>query len=69
MRMKRIKFHDREPGTKAIRDILDAEQSLITFIHSLTNCGKAALISNLIDQLPAGCTPVYINLHGQFITG
>ena len=50
--MKRIEFHDREPETKEIRDILDSEPSLITFVYGPINSGKTALVTHLIDQLP-----------------
>ncbi len=66
--MKRIKFHDRERETKEIRDILDAEPSLITFIYGPINSGKTALINHLVDQLPDDYNAFYINLRGRFIS-
>ncbi len=65
--MKRIKFHDREQETKEIMDILDAEPSLITFIHGPINSGKTALVTHLIDQLPEGYVVFYINLRTKFL--
>ena len=65
--MKRIEFHDREPETKEIRDILDAEPSLITFIYGPINSGKTALVTHLIDQLPEGYIVFYINLRTKFL--
>lgn len=67
--MKRIEFHDREKETKEIRDILDSEPSLITFVYGPINSGKTTLISHLIEHLPEAYAPVYINLRGRFITG
>jgi AAA+ ATPase superfamily predicted ATPase len=67
--MKRIEFHDREKETKEIRDILDSEPSLITFVYGPINSGKTTLIGHLIDQLPEAYAPFYINLRGRFITG
>jgi len=67
--MKRIEFHDREKETKEIRDILESEPSLITFVYGPINSGKTTLISHLIDQLPEAYAPFYINLRGRFITG
>ena len=67
--MKRIEFRDREKETKEIRDILDSEPSLITFVYGPINSGKTTLISHLIDQLPEAYAPFYINLRGRFITG
>nr|QNO46607.1 putative ATP-binding protein [Methanosarcinales archaeon ANME-2c ERB4] len=66
--MKRIEFHDREPETKEIRDILDAEPSLITFIYGPINSGKTALINHLVDRLPDDYKVFYINLRGRFIS-
>ena len=67
--MKRIKFHDREPETKEIMDILDSEPSLITFVYGPINSGKTTLINHLIKRLPEEYAPFYINLRGRFITG
>ena len=66
--MKGIEFHDREKETKAIRAILDAEPSLITFIYGPINSGKTTLISHLIEELPEEYAPFYVNLRGRFIT-
>jgi len=66
--MKRIEFHDREKEIKEIRDILDVEPSLITFIYGPINSGKTALIDNLIKQLPEEYVIFYINLRGKFVS-
>ena len=66
--MKRIAFHDRERETNEIMDILDAEPSLITFVYGPINSGKTTTISHLIEELPEGYAPFYVNLRGRFIT-
>ena len=66
--MKRIAFHNREKEMKEIRDILDAEPSLITFVYGPINSGKTTMISHLIKELPEDYAPFYVNLRGRFIT-
>ena len=66
--MKRIEFHNREPETKEIMDILDSEPSLVTFIYGPINSGKTALVNHLIDRLPDDYKVFYINLRGRFIS-
>ena len=66
--MKGIEFHDREKETKAIRAILDAEPSLITFIYGPINSGKTTLISHLIEELPEEYVVFYINLRTKFLS-
>ena len=65
--MKRIEFHDRESETKEIRNILDAEPSLITFIYGPINSGKTALIAHLIEELSDDYVVFYINLRTKFL--
>ncbi|PXF58264.1 MAG: ATP-binding protein [Candidatus Methanogaster sp.] len=65
--MKRIEFHDREKETEEIRDILNSEPSLITFVYGPINSGKTTLITHLVDQLPEDYKVFYINLRGRFI--
>ncbi len=66
--MRHIEFHNREKETKEIRDVLDAEPSLITFVYGPINSGKTTLISHLIKELPEDYAPFYVNLRGRFIT-
>ena len=66
--MRHIEFHNREKETKEIRDILDAEPSLITFAYGPINSGKTELINNLIKNLPDSQKVFYINLRGRFIS-
>nr|QNO49772.1 putative ATP-binding protein [Methanosarcinales archaeon ANME-2c ERB4]QNO50124.1 putative ATP-binding protein [Methanosarcinales archaeon ANME-2c ERB4] len=66
--MKRIEFHDREKETKEIRDILNSEPSLITFVYGPINSGKTALVTHLIKHLPENYVVFYINLRGKFIS-
>ncbi|MEA1894263.1 MAG: ATP-binding protein [Euryarchaeota archaeon] len=66
--MRHIEFHNREKEMKKIRDILDAEPSLITFVYGPINSGKTTTISHLIKELPEDYTPFYVNLRGRFIT-
>ena len=65
--MKRIEFHDREPEIKEIRNILDAEPSLITFIYGPINSGKTALVTHLIEELSDDYVVFYINLRTKFL--
>ncbi|MCD6457021.1 MAG: hypothetical protein J7K81_09585 [Methanophagales archaeon] len=51
--MRKIEFHDRNRELKEIRNILEREPSLITFIYGPINSGKTELISNVVKQLPA----------------
>ncbi|PXF61206.1 MAG: ATP-binding protein [Candidatus Methanogaster sp.] len=66
--MRRIGFHDRDKEMKEIRDILDAEPSLITFVYGPINSGKTALITHLIEELPEDYVVFYVNLRGKFIS-
>ncbi|KAF5411875.1 MAG: putative ATP-binding protein [Candidatus Methanogasteraceae archaeon] len=66
--MRRIEFHDREKEMKEIRDILDVEPSLITFVYGPINSGKTALITHLIEELPEDYVVFYVNLRGKFIS-
>ncbi|MEA1870021.1 MAG: ATP-binding protein [Euryarchaeota archaeon] len=65
--MKRIEFHNREKEIKDIRDILDAEPSLITFVYGPINSGKTTLITHLIEELPDEYVVFYINLRTKFL--
>lgn len=65
--MRRIEFHNREKETKEIRDILDAEPSLITFVYGPINSGKTTLITHLIEELPDDYVVFYINLRTKFL--
>ncbi|CAD6492584.1 MAG: putative ATP-binding protein [Candidatus Argoarchaeum ethanivorans] len=65
--MKRTPFHDREKETKEIRDILDAEPSLITFVYGPINSGKTTLITHLIEELSDDYVVFYINLRTKFL--
>ena len=66
--MRRIEFHDRGKEMNEIRDILDAEPSLITFVYGPINSGKTALITHLIEELPENYVVFYVNLRGKFIS-
>ncbi|PXF60769.1 MAG: ATP-binding protein [Candidatus Methanogaster sp.] len=63
-----MEFHNREKELKEIRDILDTEPSLITFVYGPVNSGKTALITHLIEQLPENYVVFYVNLRGKFIS-
>jgi AAA+ ATPase superfamily predicted ATPase len=65
--MMRIEFHNREKEIKEIRDILDAEPSLITFVYGPINSGKTALVNHLVEQLPENYVVFYINLRTKFL--
>ncbi|MGP8329310.1 MAG: ATP-binding protein [Methanosarcinaceae archaeon] len=67
--MKRIPFHNRKREIKEVMNILEAEPSLITFIHGPINSGKTTMISHLIEQLPEEYVPFYINLRTKFLSG
>jgi len=66
--MKRIAFHDRVREMKEIRDILNIEPSLITFVYGPINSGKTVLVDHLIKQLPEEYVVFYVNLRGKFIS-
>ena len=66
--MKRIEFHDREREIGQIKDILEREPTLITFINGPINSGKTELINFLVKQLPQNYVVFYVNLRGKFIT-
>ncbi len=65
--MKRIEFHDREEEIKEIKNILEREPSLITFIYGSINSGKTSLVEHLIKQLPKDYVVFYINLRTKFL--
>ena len=65
--MRKIEFHNREKELKEIRNLLDAEPSLITFIYGPINSGKTALINHLIEQLPEDYVVFYINLRTKIL--
>ena len=68
--MNRIEFHDRNREINEIKNILEREPSLITFIYGPINSGKTELISNVVKQLPAEDYAIFrINLRGRFIRG
>jgi AAA+ ATPase superfamily predicted ATPase len=66
--MKSIEFYNREKEIKEIRDILNAQPTLITFIYGPINSGKTELISHVIEELPKEYVVFYINLRGKFIS-
>ncbi len=65
--MRQIGFHNREKEIKEIKNLLDAEPSLITFVYGPINSGKTALINHLIKQLPEDYVVFYINLRTKFL--
>ncbi|KAF5417041.1 MAG: putative ATP-binding protein [Candidatus Methanophagaceae archaeon] len=65
--MRKIEFHNREKELKEVRNLLDAEPSLITFIYGPINSGKTALINHLIEQLPEDYVVFYINLRTKIL--
>ena len=68
--MERIEFHDREEEIREIKNILEREPSLITFIYGPINSGKTELMSYAVKQLPAEDYAIFrINLRGRFIRG
>ena len=67
--MRRIEFHDRNEEIKEIRDILEHEPSLITFIYGPINSGKTELMNHVAKGLPEDYAVFYINLRGRFIRG
>ena len=68
--MQRIEFHDRKEEIKEIKNILECEPSLITFVYGPINSGKTELMSYAMQQLPAGDYAIFrINLRGRFIRG
>ena len=67
--MKRIEFHDREEEIKEIKNILEREPSLITFVYGPINSGKTELMSYVVQQLPKDYAIFHINLRGRFIRG
>ncbi|MFQ6121377.1 MAG: ATP-binding protein, partial [Methanosarcinales archaeon] len=62
-----IEFYNREKEIKEIRNLLNAEPTLITFIYGPINSGKTELINKVIKQLPENYRVFYINLRGRFI--
>jgi hypothetical protein len=68
--MKRIEFHDRNRELNEIKNILEREPSLISFIYGPINSGKTELMSYAMKQLPAEDYAIFrINLRGRFIRG
>lgn len=68
--MNRIEFHDRNGEINEIKNILEREPSLITFIYGPINSGKTELMSYAVKQLPAEDYAIFrINLRGRFIRG
>ena len=68
--MKRIEFHDRNRELNEIKNILEREPSLISFIYGPINSGKTELMSYAVKQLPAEDYAIFrINLRGRFIRG
>jgi AAA+ ATPase superfamily predicted ATPase len=65
--MRRIGFHNREKELKEIKNLLDAEPSLITFIYGPINSGKTALINCLIEQILDDYVVFYINLRTKLL--
>ncbi|CEG11496.1 conserved hypothetical protein [groundwater metagenome] len=65
---RKIEFFNRESETAEIKNILESEPRLITFIYGPINSGKTSLIQKLIDDLPKDKYAVfYINLRGKLI--
>jgi len=67
--MQRIEFHDREEEIKEIKNLLEREPSLITFVYGPINSGKTELMSYVVQQLPRDYAIFHINLRGRFIRG
>ena len=67
--MRRIEFHNREKEINEIKNILEREPSLITFIYGPINSGKTELMSYVMKRLPEEYAVFYINLRGMFIRG
>jgi Predicted ATPase (AAA+ superfamily) len=65
--MSGIEFHNREKEIKAIRNILNTEPTLITFIYGPINSGKTELINHLLKQLPEEYVSFYINLRAKLL--
>jgi AAA+ ATPase superfamily predicted ATPase len=65
--MRRIGFHNREKEIKEIKNLLDAEPAMITFIYGPINSGKTALVTHMIKQLPDDYVVFYINLRTKFL--
>ncbi len=65
---RKIEFFNRESETAEIKNILESEPRLITFIYGPINSGKTYLIQKLVDDLPKDKYAVfYINLRGKLI--
>ena len=65
--MRSIEFHNREKEINAIRNILNTDPTLITFIYGPINSGKTELINHLIKQLPEEYVVFYINLRTKLL--
>jgi AAA+ ATPase superfamily predicted ATPase len=65
--MRSIEFHNREEEIKEIRNILNTEPTLITFIYGPINSGKTELMNQLIKQLPEEYVVFYINLRTKLL--
>ncbi|CEG12860.1 conserved hypothetical protein [groundwater metagenome] len=64
---RKIEFFNRESETAEIKNILESEPRLITFIYGPINSGKTSLIMNLIEDLPKDYVVFYINLRETVI--
>ena len=65
--MRSIEFHNREKEINEIRNILNTDPTLITFIYGPINSGKTELINQLIKQLPEDYVVFYINLRTKLL--
>ena len=65
--MRSIEFHNREKEINEIRNILNSDPTLITFIYGPINSGKTELINQLIKQLPEEYVVFYINLRTKLL--
>jgi hypothetical protein len=64
---RKIEFFNRESETAEIKNILESEPRLITFIYGPINSGKTSLIMNLIGDLPKDYVVFYVNLRETVI--
>jgi len=64
---RKIEFFNRESETAEIKNILESEPRLITFIYGPINSGKTSLIMNLIEDLPKDYVVFYVNLRETVI--
>ncbi|MFQ6119706.1 MAG: ATP-binding protein [Methanosarcinales archaeon] len=66
--MKQIEFFDREKEMEEIKNILDTEPTMITFIYGPINSGKTELINYLSRGLSNEYVGFYVNLRGRFLS-